>query len=306
MSPSAGPSSRTSAEDADGRGRRASRRRASGRSIGRTSGAAGRSGCTTPALVARTTSERAARVTRARNRDGRPPTSRRCRRARSGDGEPRRATAMRTIRPSTASGRAVLILVSLLAACAGAAARSASTATARWPVDANGVAGYVDEGSGPMASAAASAAPAAPERRAPGAATASAPRSTTPGSSAPAPSTSRSPTWPPSLTAARDGIRALGGYIGASTTQTDGDTPDRLGHLPHPGRALGGRPRPAPGHQRPGHQGRRRAHRRGRGHRARSSTSRRASRTCAPARPRSRRSPPRPSASPTSSRSRPS
>ena len=28
-----------------------------------------------------------------------------------------------------------------------------------------------------------------------------------------------------SLTAARDGIRALGGYIGASTTQNDGDTP---------------------------------------------------------------------------------
>ena len=59
----------------------------------------------------------------------------------------------------------------------------------------------------------------------PGAATASAPRSTRPRSSAPARSTSRSPTWPSSLTAARDGIRALGGYIGASATESDGESP---------------------------------------------------------------------------------
>ena len=50
-------------------------------------------------------------------------------------------------------------------------------------------------------------------------------RSTTPGSSGPGRSTSRSATSPSPWRAARDGIRAMGGYIGASTTQNEGDTP---------------------------------------------------------------------------------
>jgi len=132
---------------------------------------------------------------------------------------------MRTIRHATGPVALVTILALLLAACAGSSgAASAPDGEGQKAPDGNGIAGYVDEGSGPMASAAASAAPAAPDGESGGG----------DGVGAPVDEAKIIRTGTidlevadvaVSLTAARDGIRALGGYIGASATQSDGESP---------------------------------------------------------------------------------
>jgi hypothetical protein len=128
---------------------------------------------------------------------------------------------MRTIRPATGLV-ALFIVILMLVACGGSSAGAA-------PDDGviDGVGGIVDPGyySGEGgASAAPSAAPAVPDGQNGGGDGVGAPIDDA--------KIIRTGTIdlevadvPASLTAARDGIRALGGYIGASTTQSDGDTP---------------------------------------------------------------------------------
>lgn len=123
---------------------------------------------------------------------------------------------MRTIRPSIALG-AMIIISSLVLACGGSAAGPILST----------VGNAADRGSGQGFAEAPSAAPAAPEE--PGGQDGG-------GDGVGAPIDDariiRTGTIDLevgdvglALTKARDGIRAMGGYIGASTTQNDGDTP---------------------------------------------------------------------------------
>ena len=123
---------------------------------------------------------------------------------------------MRTIRPSIALG-AMLIISSLLLACGSSAAGPILST----------VGNAVDGGSGEGISGAPSAAPAAPDEQG---------GQFTGGDGVGAPVDDarivRTGTIDlevgevgPSLAKARDGIRAMGGYIGASSTQNEGDTP---------------------------------------------------------------------------------
>ena len=124
---------------------------------------------------------------------------------------------MRTIRRATGPV-ALLIVVMSLVACAGAGGSAA---------EAPPIGGEVDQGSysgDGMPSAAPSGAPAAPDDGSGGGDGVGAPIDDA--------KIIRTGTIdlevadvPASLAAARDGIRALGGYIGASVTQSDGDTP---------------------------------------------------------------------------------
>lgn len=126
---------------------------------------------------------------------------------------------MRTIRPSIALG-AMIIISSLVLACGGSAAGPILSSVG------NAAAG---DDSGQGISGAPSAAPAAPEVEQPGGQNGG-------GDGVGAPIDDarivRTGTIDlevgevgASLTKARDGIRAMGGYIGASSTQNDGDTP---------------------------------------------------------------------------------
>ena len=59
---------------------------------------------------------------------------------------------------------------------------------------------------------------------------------------------------PGAIHAARDAIRRMGGYVGASQTSKRRRPAVRPGHIPHPGRPLGGRARRAPRNQRRHHE----------------------------------------------------
>ena len=128
---------------------------------------------------------------------------------------------MRSIRPSLRAF-ALVPLAALILACAGAGA-SVDGDSQLAPVG-NAVDGNYEEGA---ASAAASGAPAAPDQGGQG-------EGEGDGVGAPIDDARIIRTGAidlevgdvaASLTAARNGIRALGGYIGASTTQNEGDTP---------------------------------------------------------------------------------
>jgi len=124
---------------------------------------------------------------------------------------------MRTIRPITALG-ALIVISSLLLACAGSASGPILSTVGN---------GVPDGASGEGISGAPSAAPAAPDEQ-------GGQNGGGDGVGAPVDDARIVRTGTidlevgdvgTSLTKARDGIRAMGGYIGASSTQNDGDTP---------------------------------------------------------------------------------
>ena len=125
---------------------------------------------------------------------------------------------MRTIRPSIAPMTLIVLFVLVIAACGGGA--SASLSPAGQPAT-GGAAGFVDDngsGEGQGGQAAASGAPSLPEDGV-GAVIDDAKIIRTGSIDL------QVTEMPKALATARDGIRAMGGYIGASQTMDDGDTP---------------------------------------------------------------------------------
>ena len=227
-------------------------------------GRAGRSGCTTPAVGARTTLAGRC-VARSPDRGTRvsamPLGGRRRPASHPGRGRPRRTTrcapSVRPISPLAASSSP---------SCSPARIAASSVGSSRAPAGGE-LSGRRPARDGSGRERCAGRAPATVGQAGRRAAMPSAPRSTTPGSSGPGSIELQVRDVPRRGRVARDAIRAHRRLHRRVEDVQRRRPARRRDHLPHPGRSLGGRARRAARPERPDDQGRHRADRRGRGDR---------------------------------------